>query len=118
MSARRLPRKVLAVGAPSVWMAYFGAVYLVSEAACNDGHSGGEVLGVDVLVLAVLAITLVASVITAGLTWLALPVGHHVDPDAEDEDRHDFALLGVLMGLVFLVSTVVVAVPFLVVGPC
>jgi len=113
---------VLLVAGPTIWCAHFMVVYLFAEAVCAGGGPT-QVLGVGMVSMLTLAATGVALAATLLLTrvahrrrrqrsgpasnWLA---GDNLDPG--------LALTGALLGFLFVIAILFVAMPAAVLDPC
>lgn len=98
---------------PAIWFGHFMAVYLIAEAACAAGASGGELLGLPVLSLAILGATAVAVlslVVVAAMTlsrWRREPA-----------DARELLLVGLALDALFILGILFVGLPALVLPPC
>lgn len=114
---------VLFLAGPVIWIVHFMAVYVLAEAACAAGDGGPRLLGLSILAL----VTLVATVFAVGAA-LVLAVrayqvwrgatGRSSDWLAGDERNAGLALLGWLLGAVFVVAILFVGVPAAFLDPC
>lgn len=130
-SARRrfLTLTGLFLAGPVIWISHFMVVYLAAEALCH-ADAGAEVLGLPIAATVTVAATVVAAVAMAVTTWRAYRrwrgagVGWNAVTAESDRtpggSEHDaeLALGGFLLGLLFLVGLLYVAVPALVLDPC
>lgn len=106
--------------APAViWIGYFMIVYLIAEAACAMAITTGEVLGLS----GVGAATIVATIASIGAigyytvrSWRRFK-GASGESALAHQDK-SLGLIGVLSGFFFIVASVYVGVPALVMAPC
>lgn len=105
---------MLLLAGPTIWATHFMSVYLLTEAVCatNPSDEGStSVVSIAVLVLTVLGVV--------GSGWAARRSSIVLRTTGESEDvSRFFALLGVMLGLVFAVSIAFVGLPALALPPC
>lgn len=95
------------LGGPAAWGAHLSLSYYLVPRAC----AGGTALVLHLVTLATAAVA-VAAVVVAGR------LRADADADGRDAPLRALATIGVLLGLLFLVATLVEGIPALVVGPC
>lgn len=107
------------VAPPIIWIIYFMAVYLIAEAGCAMEMLDDGLLGLQ----GVNAITIVATVASVGAigfftvrSWKRLRRADR-ESDSANQDR-SLGLMGVLSGAFFIVASIYVGVPALVIAPC
>ena len=124
---------------PLIWCAYFSLVYMIAEAACatNRGLLDFQLAGLPALSVVVLASTVIAALVTLYFAWQSIRLWQSarqklksieqpsdVAPEAHDVvqitgERSQFmAFAGLLLSLSFLVATLYVGLPALVLRPC
>lgn len=95
------------IGAPIAWYALFWVAYLLAEWYCTEIDSGDVVLGLDPLSITVLVLTSGTVLAIAAVTVI---VGRRAAPEAR--------LMGYILGGVFIVATIMLGLPALVLEPC
>lgn len=104
-----IPRWVwLFLAGPVVWYGYFWVAYLAAEAGCT-----AEVA--DLVTWTTIALTGAALAVIGHYTWRAIRT-----QQAKDGQDSGGSLIraGSLMGVIFVVATVFVGLPVLVLQPC
>ena len=96
----------LLAGAPTIWMAYFWLVYLVTEVDCRFGATGTTAVTVT------LAASVVAAAATGWLTWRAWRLLQTGDFNSA------LSLAGLLIGAISTVAVTFVGVTAVVIIPC
>ena len=98
----------LFLAGPTIWYVYFWVAYLAAEAGCTA--DAGEV--VTWVTIGLTGATMVAIAYNA---WRA----DRARAEGDDEDRTGTLIrAGFLMGLVFVVASIFVGVPALLLQPC
>lgn len=112
LSRLPLPRPwlVLFLAGPVIWYGYFWAVYLLAEAVCSPANVDAS--RTSLLVLAVVVLTIVA---VGLISWLALRARRF---DAESGHRGELARTGTMLGFVFVLATLFVGLPAVLLSPC
>lgn len=104
----------LLLAGPTIWATHFMSVYLVTEAVCATNPSDeGLTSVVSVVVVTLTVLGIIGSGWVARRSWTVL----RTTSEAEDVSRF-FALLGVMLGLVFAVSIAFVGLPALALPTC
>ena len=107
------------IAPPIIWISYFMVVYLVAEAGCAMEMPGGGVLGLQGVNVITIVATL-ASIVVIGFftlrSWRRLTLADSEAASAS-QDR-SLGLMGVLSGAFFIVASIYVGVPALVMAPC
>lgn len=104
---------------PVIWMAYFMAVYLFAEAACAAGWSGMEALGLSGVSLVTIAVTIGSTALIGYFTWRSWRRWRHPDAaSAMKQQTKSLGLIGFLSGLLFMMATIAVGLPAMVLQPC
>jgi len=98
---------VLFLAGPVVWYLYFWVVYLAAEAGCAFGFRGVSVFTVVLTIF---------SAITVGA--FALLARRRSSRRQDGDYRQVLVQAGFLLGVMFLIGTVFVGVPALVLQPC
>ena len=115
---------LILLASPLIWCLYFSVVYLLAEADCAITISwlNFQVAGLPGLSVIVIASTVVASVATLYYAGRALRLWRASKPSSAEpptqERKRFMALAGLLLSLLFLVSTLLMGVPALVLQPC
>lgn len=106
----------LFLAGPVIWIVHFMVVYLLTEALCDSpgsriaGFPAASAVTVVATALAVLAVTVFSA--RAHQRWRASTAGQQEEPDAA------LALVGVLLGVLFLAAILFVGLPALALDPC
>lgn len=105
---------------PLSWATFFMVGYLVAEASCEAGMLQSNVGGFDLVVVVVVALGLLATLISAwGALW-----GYRRwrdsgrNPDETEDQGAFLALATLLLNLLFLLATLMTAVGMLFILPC
>ncbi len=114
---RRLPGwLVLFLAGPVIWYLTFWLVYLVAEAGCTTGGLDFRLLGLPGLSVITVTVSVLAAGTIAVLTTRAY-MRWSDDPSGEDH-RRSLMFAGFLLGILFLIATLFIALPALVLEPC
>ena len=107
------------IAPPIIWISYFMIVYLVAEAGCAMDLMGDVQTGIQ----GVNVITIVATLLSAGAigfftlrSWRRFKRADN-EGSSPSQDR-SLALMGVLSGTFFIVASLYVGLPALVMAPC
>lgn len=121
MTSKRLLRSgVVFLAGPAIWYLFFWVVYLIAEAGCTAGSGDFRVFGLDGVVVATLGLTALAAVLTvvyAGRARRELAAYDTGLGDVLDWRRALVYAGGLLAGL-FLIATLFVGLPVVVLRPC
>lgn len=107
------------IAPPIIWISYFMVVYLIAEAGCAIEMGGELLLGLQ----RVNVITIVATLLSTGaisfFTLRSFRRFRRADREATSasQDR-SLGLMGVLSGTFFILASLYVGVPALVMAPC
>lgn len=111
--ARRPGWAILFLAGPVIWYLHFWLVYLVAEAGCAADDF--RLLGLPGVSVVTVVATVVAVVAIGALTVLAY---RRLSGGADDEPHRPLVLAGCLMGVLFLVATLFVGTPAVMMTPC
>lgn len=104
---------------PVIWIAYFMVVYLFAEAACAAGWSGIEALGLSGVSLVTIAVTIGTAALIGYFTWRSWRRWQNpAAGSAMERQTRSLGLIGFLSGLLFMVATIAVGLPAMVLQPC
>lgn len=105
---------------PLSWSLFFLVGYLVAEAACLSGLLQSTVAGLDLLVVVVVALGLVAALVsTASAIWAYRRWRAQRDAgDQGDELASFLALASLLLGALFTLAILTTALSFIFLEPC
>lgn len=106
--------------APAViWIAYFMVVYLFAEAACTYDFERWDTFGLDGVSVFTLAATLAAVGAIGYFTVRGWKQWRHTEPDSPmGSQTRALGLMGLVSGLIFIVATISLGLPALVIQPC
>lgn len=112
------------IGSFVIWAIYFLVIYAFLSVGCEKGSPEAELYGVNVLTLALVAITvstlaLIAAVGLTGVVRWRAAADDDRNEQATDQIQNRFtALLGMMASGLALLSTIWVGFPVLLLQPC
>ncbi|MGH2394222.1 MAG: hypothetical protein ACRDGH_12150 [Candidatus Limnocylindria bacterium] len=112
---RRAEWAVLLLAGPVIWYLHFWGIYLLAEAGCVLGRSESSSPEAMWLTVAILAATTAAVGLIA---WFSLRAWRRWRAPDGNSFHSPLAFIGFVLGLLFLLATLMVGLPAAVMHPC